>query len=106
MATIGATLDLSIDGAFVEIVPKDAAECFADVDACAGTGITVAMTVKIVRLVENMVYLSSGGERDDSYGWVIMYKYGQLQVCQSGFCIDYIGIILRQNGLDLTSFFI
>ena len=76
----GATLDLTLDGAFVEIKPKDAAECFTDVEACVDTGVTVAMTVKIVRLEENMIYFSSGGERNDAYGWVVMYKYGELQV--------------------------
>ena len=75
----GVTLDLSGPGDFVELLPVDKDACFVNIGKCS-TGVTVVMKIKITKLVENMVYFSSGGEKEDGYGWVVMYKYGRLQV--------------------------
>ena len=51
-----------------------------DIMSCQKGAVTIVINIKIVTLVENMVYFSSGGESNTAYGWCVMYKYGRLQV--------------------------
>lgn len=70
--------------------------CVGNLSLCYH-GITIQMTVMFMKLEENTVILTSGGDKTDGTGIALVYRYGRVQCVVSNSTVSWYATISRET---------
>lgn len=70
--------------------------CVGNLSLCYH-GITIQMTVMFMKLEENTVILTSGGDKTDGTGIALVYRYGRVQCVVSNTTVSWYATISRET---------